>query len=52
MARFIVSKNPQQCRSYHFKVVRVFKGVRMFLRLSIKRVSKMREMLVDAQGEL
>jgi len=52
MSKFINSRNPQQCRSYHLKLINKFEGTKMFLKLSIKRIKGIREKLIDAQAEL
>lgn len=43
MARFIKSRNPQQCRSHHLKVIREFKGISRYISMVMERISGLKE---------
>jgi len=38
MSKFIKSRNPQQCRSHHIKLIREFDGIGNFLSHTVRRI--------------
>jgi hypothetical protein len=41
MSKFIKTRNPQQCRSQHLKLLKEFNGIREFLSRGLKRIRRL-----------
>jgi hypothetical protein len=52
MSRFVKTRNPQQCRSHHLKLIKEFKGISRFILMVMERLPKLKEKMEQAEVEL
>jgi hypothetical protein len=52
MSKFIKTRNPQQCRSYHLKLLKEFNGIRDFLSRGLNRIGRFKEKMHEAEKAL
>lgn len=50
MSKFVKTRNPQQCRSHHIKLLKQFKGINKFISIVVNRIPKIKEKIMNSQN--
>lgn len=49
MSKFIESRNPQQCRSYHLKLLKEFHTIGKFIEVVVKRLPSLKQKIFTVE---